>query len=225
MNEKIGPLKAWQWAAAAAAAGLLYWYIKHKSENETVAQPTNENFATGNPVGQGTEGTGGSANGGGAPVEQPAPLPAVPNTVESTTAPGLGAGQLFATELGEVAEGAAALRASGLIPPSEGSNPGHGNPVVKWSRNPAVRKLQQKALAKGENPNTVKLPKARKRRPSPHAKQGAHHHAASHKQQAHKTSPHKGHAPAARKHTSPHPKHTQKPPAHHAATHHLRKHK
>lgn len=227
MDHKIGPLKTYQWALIAGAGGLLYWYIKRKGEaTESAAQPTNESFATGLPVGQGTEGSGGSAGGSGAAAEQPAPLPAQwSGPAEFPAAPGLGAGQLFATELGEVAEGAAALRASGLIPPAQGVNPGVGSPEVKWSRNPAVRKLQQRALAKGENPNTVKLPKAKKRRPAPHAKQGSHHHAASHKQSAPKAAVHKGATHAARSHAKPQPKHTQKPPAHHAATHHTRRKK
>lgn len=223
MDKKIGPLKAWQWGMVAAAGGLLYWYMKRKGE--TSEQPASESFATGSQVGQGTEGTGGGVGGagGGTPApEAPAPAPAATQE-PGTPAPGLGAGQLFAQELGEVEEGASALRASGLIPPSEGANPGTGAPAVKWSRNPAVRKLQQRALAKGENPNKVKLPKKPKRRPKPHAKQGAHHHQSGHKQPVHHKTPHPGAHHAARRHANPHPRHTQKPPAHHAASHHHRK--
>lgn len=188
MDKKLGPLKTWQWIAIAGAAGLLYWYEKKKSETTTTSEVSpSESFATGNEVGQ-------STGGSGAASEQPAPATSASNNTEAATAPGLGAGQLFATELEEVKTGREALANSGLIPPSEGAN------------NSAV-----KSHAEKEHTRILSLEKTVKklRKPATHAKAGSH---ASKSTRSHtkEASPHAGARRSSSAHNKPSSAHSQK---------------
>ena len=187
MDKKLGPLKAWQWGLILAALALLYWYEKRKSAS-AVMEPS-ESFMTGSPIGQGA----GSEAGAGNPGEQPTPLPPEPHQQEQAIAPGLGAGQLFATEVGEVKEGQAALESLGVIKPAQ-STPAKHN----------ARTVRHKA----------KAPK--KRRGPTHARQGAHHH----RQQHTHRKPHSGaHKTTAAHKTGG----TEAPSQHHGSTHHHRR--
>lgn len=218
MSKKVGGLKVWQWGTLVGG-GLLVYYLytkKSKTTSEEV-QPT-ESFATGSQVGQGAEGSGGGSGSGGStgtpaehppasgtPAEQPTPAPSAPAaTAESQPAPGLGAGNLFATEVGEVLSGREALEKAGLVPPQPGANK---SPVTHSKKH---------AHDKSKKHN-------KDRKKSTHAKQGQHHHEAQKHKQAKNPSPHHGATHAARAHTKPASHHTQKKAVHHAASHHTRK--
>lgn len=209
MKEKYGPLEAWQWGLIIVAVGLLWFYEKKKSGSE-VLNPS-ESFATGNPVEQGASGTTGSSSEAPEvplPREMPEPLFNSTNQTESEPAPGLGAGQLFATELGEVAEGRNALEKSGLFPP--------------------VQALHPRTTKKKIKPKTHS---AKRKKPT-HAKQGSHHHAA-HAGHGHHPTHHPAHHPAhAVAHTGgtpapkPHQGHPHKPHQghpHKGSAHHRRR--
>lgn len=177
MNEKLGPLKAWQWGLLAGGLGLAYYYYrKKKEEGASTTEEPSATFAT-NPVGSlSTEGTGGgSLSGTGEAREQPTPSTAAPET--GAPAPGIGAGQLFATELGEVTQAREALQASGLIPPAQGANPTLKAHAEKEHARILAQDKRLKALERqGRKPPG----KHNARKPATHAKQGSHHHAARH---------------------------------------------
>lgn len=194
VDQKIGPLKTWQWGLIVVSVGLLYWYEKKKSGTQEVLNPT-ESFATGNPIGQGTEGSGGVGV-----SEQAIPAPSEPHNTEVSTAPGLGAGQLFATELEEVGGGIEALEKTGLIPPRGAL---------------ATVTAQYK---KSEKEKAALLAKQRKK--PTHAKQGTHHHAKSTK---HKATHVSGSTGKAEHKSKSEPSHSTT--VHHASAHHKRKKK
>lgn len=205
INHKLGPLKVWQWGALAGGALFVYYLWSHKKTTTSEAVQPSESFATGNPVGQNVEGGGGGGGSStptsGVASEQPAPAPPAPAaSAESPTAPGLGAGQLYATEVGEVLSGAMALREAGLIPPAEGANHSRMTEPAK--------KAHEKSKKKSE---------ARKK--PTHAKQGQHHHEQQRHKHGRKPSPHHGATHSARAHARSNTHHH----SHHAASHHTRK--
>lgn len=221
LNHKLGPLKTWQWGVLIGGAILLYYLYKKNKEGgtESVAQPASESFNTGEPVGQGVSGgSGGGVGESGHSSEQPQAPPAAAAPQEpGAPAPGLGAGQLFATEIGEVVTGAMALREAGLIPPAQGVSHGSTKPKPHRKAGKTAHKAKHGRSSAGAGHG----------KPT-HAQQGSHHHAAVHAGGHTAPGGASGHTGS---HGSPHhgakkqPAPKPKAPAHrHASTHRRRGH-
>lgn len=114
LKRKVGPLPLWGWAAIAGA-GLGMLYLVKRSKGAT-GEPATEAV----PLSGTTQGPGETGVGGGGEGKIPAPelLPAAPaGPIEGfTTSPTYVAGT-FPGEVADVAEGAKALEALGVVGP------------------------------------------------------------------------------------------------------------
>lgn len=224
MNQKLGPLKTWQWGAIVGGGLLVYYLYKHKSKTTSEEVQPSESFATGNPNQTAEGGSGGALEKGFS--EQDKLLEAEQKNTEASIS-GISTAQTQESEAqsnlaNEIAETNSRIaEISGREPNSPGANPNLKKQYEgeKKEKEAALRKLKA-----AEARNGSKKPgndKARKK--ATHASQGQHHHETQRQKQAKKPSPHPGAAHTTRSHSKPPSKHTQRVPLAHAATHHRRR--
>ena len=154
--------RKWVWYALGAGVVLLLIFLVRKKGVATV-EPQSLVSPEGGGLGGAGAGGGGEATGGSTVGGTANSLPIPPPTGQNLHGAPLGPG---GTREGEESTAGGAIRLSETG--GEGKAPGEAGPAgaaasaaVKWSRNAATRKLQQAAIAKGQDPNTVKAPKAK----------------------------------------------------------------